>query len=327
MRAPGNRRLNWLGAVVAAGALLVAAPAGVTARGTPGGPNPPQPVTTFPAGSFPESLAVRDGNAYVSLGFQGAVMKVTTSAGAVQTTEYASGLPIGDGLLTGIAFDSVGNLYVAAATFAADPAPGVFAIPAGGGSFSRVVTLPAGSFPNGLAFRGGELYVSDSDLGAIWRVQPTTSNTTLTQPWYESALIAPTRGLGANGIAFDATAQHLYVAVADSGRIVRLALSPDGAVSATSVVTEQEQLRTVDGISLDVAGDLYATVNATNRLYRLTLPDATLTRLANRSDGLSYPTQSAFDGTMLYLTNGAFYNGVADLEALQLDIGGLPLPR
>jgi sugar lactone lactonase YvrE len=319
--------MQSLGTVLIAGALMLVS-AGVPGAGAqPGGPNPPQPLTVFPAGSFPESLAVRDGALYVSLGFVGEVVRVT--AQGVQTT-YAAGLPIGDGLLSGLAFDRAGNLYVATATFTTDPAPGVFVIPAGGGSFSRVVTLPADSFPNGLAVRGRYLYISDSSLGAVWRVQPTSTSTTPFAPWYQNNLLAPTRSIGANGIAFDAGGGQLYVAVADAGRIVRLSLASSGSVAATTVVTEQQQLRSADGIAFDAGGSLYIAVNDTNRLYRLSLPGGSLTRLADRSDGLSYPSQPAFDttpsSTTLYLTNGAFFNGVPDLESFDVGVGGLPLP-
>jgi sugar lactone lactonase YvrE len=319
--------MKWLAAVLVAGALVLVAPASAVVTGQPGGPNPPQPLTVFPPGSFPESLAVRGGSLYVSLGFAGEVVRV--SPAGVQTS-YATDLPIGDGLLTGLAFDQEGNLYVAAATFSTAPAPGVYVIPAGGGSFSRALTLPAGSFPNGLAFRRGQLYVSDSSLGAIWKVQPSGANMTPAAPWYQSGVLAPVKGIGANGIAFDGAGDHLYVAVADSGRIVRLNLSANGSVSSSMIVTEQQQLRGADGISFDTAGKLYVAVNNTNRLYRLDVSNGSLMSLADRSDGLAYPTQPAFDtspgSTTLYLTNGAFSNGVADIEAFDVGATGLRLP-
>lgn len=70
------------------------------------------------------------------------------------------------GLATGLAFDAQGHLYVAEATLSDDPAPGVFRIDAKGAP-KRVVTLPPDSFPNGLAFHDGTLYISDSALGAV----------------------------------------------------------------------------------------------------------------------------------------------------------------
>lgn len=318
--------MKWLAAVFVAGALVSVAPASAVMTGQPGGPNPPQPLTVFSPGSFPESLAVRGGSLYVALGFAGEVIRVSPTG--VQTS-YATGLPTGDGLLTGLAFDQAGNLYVGVATFSIVPAPGIYVIPAGGGSFSRALTLPAESFPNGLAISRGQLYVSDSSLGAIWKVQAGGANTTPDAPWYQNDVLAPVKGIGANGIAFDA-AGDLYVAVSDSGRIVRLNLSANGSVSSFTVVTEQQQLRGADGISFDTAGKLYVAVNNTNRLYRLDVSNASLTSLADRSDGLAYPTQPAFDtrpgSTTLYLTNGAFSNGVADIEAFDVGATGLRLP-
>ena len=86
--------------------------------------------TTFAPGDFPESLAVDGhGGLYASLGFTGEVVKVTPGG---QQQPVAS-LPVGAGLLTGLAFDPGGNLYVADATFQASPTPpGVFRIGADG---------------------------------------------------------------------------------------------------------------------------------------------------------------------------------------------------
>jgi sugar lactone lactonase YvrE len=148
------------------------------------------------------------------------------------------------------------------------------------------------------------------------------------QAWYAATLLAPQRGIGANGIAFDASGSHLYVAVADSGRIVRPNLSR-GVVSSVDVIAEQEQLRSADGIAFDAIGRLYVSVNDTNRLYRLTPANGSVVRLADRSDGLSYPTKPAFasDGSSTrYLTNGALAYGVPGIEAFDVGIGGLPLP-
>jgi DNA-binding beta-propeller fold protein YncE len=302
-------------------ALAIMAPTAAMAAGLPGGPNPPQPLLTFPAGAFPESLAVRGGDLFVSLGFLGEVDRVTATGSA---TPYATGIPTGSGLLTGLAFGMAGNLYVGVATFSADPAPGVFVISPGGASATRVWTLPEGSFPNGLAFRDGALYVADSALGTIWRGAPGGTP----QAWYQSALITPTTGIGANGIAFDASGKHLFVAVADAGRIVRLNLAR-GAVASADVVVEQSQLKSADGLSFDTAGRLYITVNDTNRLFRWSPTNGSVTRLADRSNGLSYPTQAAFasDGSStLYLANGGLANGIAGIEVFDFGVGGLPLP-
>lgn len=279
-------------------------------------------ITTFAPGDFPESLAVDgQGNLYASLGFIGEVVKVTPGG----QQHLVARLPVGAGLLTGLAFDPGGNLYVADATFEASPAPpGVFRIGAGG-AVTRVATLPAGSFPNGLAFHGGDLYVSDSSLGVIWRLAPGGDAAI----WLQHPLLAPktSKGIAANGVAF--WRGSLYVAVADSGTIVRVPLAAGGTAGAPVVVAQAPLLRTADGIAFDVRGNLYITVN-NNSLARLA-PDGELTLLAAKNDGLVYPTMPAFGATRttrttLYITNGALSNGTPDIVAFDAGARGLPLP-
>jgi hypothetical protein len=116
-------------------------------------------VTTFTRNHFPESLAIDgQGNLYASLDYIGQVVKVTPSG----QQQLVASFDVGAGFLTGLAFDRSGNLYVADATFEASPTPpGVFRISAGG-AVTRVATLPTFSFPNGLAFHDGSLYITDS---------------------------------------------------------------------------------------------------------------------------------------------------------------------
>ncbi len=178
--------------------------------------------------------------------------------------QSVASLPVGAGLLTGLAFDPGGNLYVADATFEASPTPpGVFRIGARG-VVTRVATLPAGSFPSGLAFHDGDLYISDSSLGAIWRLAP-EGNAAI---WLQDPLLAPkvSTGIGANGLAF--WRGSLYVAVADSGAIVRVPLTAGGNAGVPVVTAQAPLLRTADGIAFDIQGNLYVTVNS-NRLVRL----------------------------------------------------------
>jgi sugar lactone lactonase YvrE len=279
-------------------------------------------VTTFAPGDFPESLAVDgQGNLYASLGFRGDVVKVAPS-GQQQTLAH---LDVGGGLLTGLAFDPGGALYVADATFQAAPtAPGVFRIGPGGG-VTRVATLPGESFPNGLAFHDGGLYITDSARGAIWRLAPGGKPAI----WLQHPLLAPAQktGIGANGLAF--WQGSLYIAVADSGSIIRVPMRTGGGAGTPEVAAQANVLRTADGIAFDAHGNLYVTVN-NNRLVRLA-PDGALTELAAKNDGLVYPTMPAFGTTpatrtTLYITNGALGNGTPDIVAFNAGTRGLPLP-
>jgi sugar lactone lactonase YvrE len=147
------------------------------------------------------------------------------------------------GLLTGVAFDAQGRLYVANATFSDEELPGVFRIDAG--HATRVLTLPEESFPNGLAVRDSYLYVSDSALGAVWRAPLKTASTPVA-PWFQDSSLLPStggndHGIGANGIAFKSG--DLYVAVSDAGRIVRVPVLPSGVPGAPRVVSYRPTCR------------------------------------------------------------------------------------
>jgi sugar lactone lactonase YvrE len=279
-------------------------------------------VTTFAPGDFPESLAVDGhGDLYASLGFLGDVVQMSPG-GQQQTLAH---LDVGGGLLTGLAFGPDGALYVADATFQASPTPpGVFRIGASG-EVTRVATLPAASFPNGLAFHDGNLYISDSILGAIWRLAPGEDAAI----WLQHPLLAPTHktGIGANGLAF----RHgsLYVAVADTGSIIQVPLRTSGKAGTPQITAQANLLRTADGIAFDAHSNLYITVN-NNRLVQLA-PDGALTELAAKNNGLAYPTMPAFGTTpgtraTLYITNGALDNGTPNIVTFDAAVPGQPLP-
>ena len=336
-------------AALATAALLLVAfimpgPANATGGGGGGGGLPaagplvPPIVATFPAGDdglFAESMAAdRKGNLFASVtnwmpeGFSniGQIWEISRDGGL---SPYGPQLDAGGGLLTGIAFDDEGQLYVAAATFGEDPAPGVFRVSPGGPS-TRVLSLPDFSFPNGLAFHGGYLYVSDSN-GAIWRSRPRgDASEAPSTPWLEDPVLAPVDNLGVNGIAF--LGNSLYAVNADTGAVIRIPVLRDGAPGAPIVVASDPALVTADGVAFDVEGGLWIAVNhesggALARVAR----DGSVTVVASDPGWLDYPTQPVFGTTgsakaTLYVENGAFFSGAPNVIALDVGVRGQPLP-
>src|SRR5262249_61858873 len=64
-------------------------------------------ITTFTRNHFPESLAIdRQGNLYASLDYIGQVVKVTPGG----QQHLVASFDVGNGFLTGLAFDRSGNL-------------------------------------------------------------------------------------------------------------------------------------------------------------------------------------------------------------------------
>jgi len=284
-------------------------------------------ATFAPKTQFPEGLAIdRSGSLYVSVTTWGKTEKdpntgrVWRITPAGKKTAFGPNLQLGGGLLTGVAVDARNRVYVAHATYDNATPPGVWRI--GRGAASRLVNLRVGGFPNGLAFHGGALYVSDSALGAIWRVKSAGSASL----WKRDSLLAPgKRGLGANGIVF--SRNHLYVTVTDAGRIVGIPVATSGSAGKPVTVVRSKKLVGADGITVDTRGTLYVVSDLSNLLLRLPV-GGTLEQLATRTSGLLYPTSLAFgrlgtDENLLHIVNGDYF-GKETPNLVSFDVAALP---
>src|SRR5438105_1282394 len=141
---------------------------------------------------------------------------------------------------------------------------------------THAVTVVATGFqaPNAIAQdRHRNLYISDSFLGAIFKVAPDGSSTAV---WVEDPRLMPQPGgsppFGANGLAFDRNQGFLYVATTSDSKIYRIPVEKDGsagpmqlfasglAIDAAQQTTEA--LHGADGIMFDVRGNLYVCANS-----------------------------------------------------------------
>jgi sugar lactone lactonase YvrE len=296
------------------------------------------PLVSFdPAlGELPESMTADDhGNLYVSL-LGGFVRRITLDGVVVPIATLP--LPSG-GAATGIKVGPDGLIYIASASFAADPSAAfVWRVAPDTGAVELFATLAAEGFPNDLAFDdAGNLFVTDPFLGQIWRID-CDGNPVV---WFSDPLLLGnpakpafvTHEFGVDGIAFDRSKEHLYLGNVDYGRILKLTLGGRRA-PRLEVLAEDERLEGVDGIALDRAGTVYAAVNTQDRL-------ATVDRhghVAVLADGdsLKGPSSLVFgsgrhDRKTLYVANFDISRFQAGLPAfpgvvfLPVPLGGVPL--
>lgn len=284
---------------------------------------PPETVQSWPSvapyGSFVESMAFGGGALYASHTTWG----VTTNVGTIERVPLDGGTPMpvvsgidaGYGLLAGVAFDPQGRLYVAIAAFS-DTVPTAVLRVGAEGRLTPVLYLPSEAFPNGLAFSGNYLYVTDPDLGAIWRVKLGGAPVTQTVPWLQDPALAPVKALGADGIAF--RGNTLYVTQYDRGQILTTTVGRDGSPSPLQVFAKDRALITADGIAFDPLGNLWVAVNGhypSNSGSIVTVaPNGTVRVLAENMPWLDYPTQPTFAGSFgLYLANGSFNIGTPSI--------------
>lgn len=317
-------------------ALALAVAWSVPARAGDGGigaaKHQPRVVTTFATDTeFAESMVVDSrGDIFASVTHwgkkhnSGQIWRVSPDGHKAQ---FGPRIDAGKGVLTGMAFDADGNLYVAVATFTDAPRPRILRLGLDG-SMVRVARLPAASFPNGLAVHDQALYVADSAMGIVWMIQPTDASVTR---WMQDPVLLSGdsgNGIGANGIAF--RDHQLYVSVSDPGLIVRVPLGLDGTPGDPVVFSRRHALATADGIAFDAMGRMWVAANE-NRLLRLS-PTGSLYRFTHGSTWLNYPTTMAFGpqhpGRMtLYIENGAFDGGTPNILATKIRMRGLPLHR
>jgi sugar lactone lactonase YvrE len=221
--------------------------------------------------------------------------------------------------LLGLVTDAQGSVYAALHSMDATT-QGVWKVDMNG-----VVNHLAGSeqiqFPNGLAFDArGSLYVTDSFGAAIWRMDKEGQ----WQLWVKNDLLKPNLdgfpGMplpGANGIAFFPPDQ-LYVANTGLGLIARIQILPDGSPGVVTVVAQDAALLTVDGIAVDVKGDIYAVIAGSAVIGNLPLVKVDrntglVTPLVvdeNEIDKFDFPLSIAFavgprDQNTVFITNGA----------------------
>ncbi|HMK92336.1 MAG TPA: hypothetical protein VK576_04995, partial [Thermoleophilia bacterium] len=295
-------------------------------------------------GAFAESMTADTcGRLDVSLTLWGATEPATDSTGqvwqvkpsgrsrAIMTLDLTP-----DQMLMGITSDCVGRLYVACADFSGTAGPVIYRL-APRGEPTAIAVLPPGAWPNGLAIFGGGLYVSDSALGAIWRIPLSGGVATPTEPWYQSDLLAPgdpsvdpsVLGIGVNGIAF--TSGTLWAVVSDYGRLMRIPVLRHHVPGSATVVCERSELRTADGMAVDAYGRLWIVTNtgptqdepggALFRVYRT----GAVSQAKVDPSRFDYPTQPVFGTadpyrTTLFIVNGA-YSAAAAPTVIAVKVG------
>ncbi len=291
---------------------------------------------------FPEGVAVdKVGNVFVSLDIpRGEVRKISPDGSMSVLADFGTpGAP-------GMAVDAPGNVYVARQSV--DPnidSQGVYRITPDG-SYARLPGTEAIVFPNSLAFdKRGNLYVTETfsltsqgefDQGGIWRIPPNgTAELWLRHPTLtglNDPNIPVPFPIGANGIAY----RHgeLFVANTEKGHIVRIPIAKGGGPGEPVIMASGPDLLLIDGIALDVHGDIYAAIITQSKVVRVDVETGDISDLATMGDGLDFPSSLAF-GTgksnrqKLFVTNYAI--GPPDGAGpgiLKVDAGvpGLPLP-
>lgn len=309
-----------------------------------------QIVSAFEAadGELPEGIAIdKPGNIYLSVGYPffvpveegfGQIWKIGPDGEKAVLHDF----PGGPGP-AGLAVSPSGELYFAYPNPADPTTNGVYRLTEG----QEPQRLPGSEnigLANGLALgKGGHLFASDSVLGAVWRMPGDGDEA---QMWLQHEWLAGCDAedylIGANGVAF--WRNSLYVASTSRGMLLRVPIAQDGSAGEPEIVAgdvdcdmESDELFAMDGIALDVHGNIFALLVLQNKLVRIDPQDGSHTVLLTAEDGLFNPASIAF-GTgrgnrqHIFLSNFALLppEPSASLGPGVLSYGvgvnGLPLP-
>jgi sugar lactone lactonase YvrE len=221
----------------------------------------------------------------------------------------------------GVITDAAHAVYFAVAAAAAPPnvpEPGIYKLPAGGGTATLFSAGSAANppmyFPNGLDFIGADLFVADSE-GVIYKVDPNGAASV----WSSDPLLAPDAAacggkvplpIGANGIVHDAS--NVYVTNTGFGRLIRIPRNGDGSAGAAVVLKEDcATLVGADGLVIDpVDGSFLIALNVLDQVVRLSSDGSSLTVIASGAP-LANPASPILDSAggrrRLLVTNPAFF--------------------
>jgi sugar lactone lactonase YvrE len=261
---------------------------------------------TLPAGAAaPEGITVdRHGNVYATTFATGPALPenlyVFDSNGRLRNKVKVSG---SSSNLLGIAFHpSTGKLLVIdfgnARVVSVNPATGAAA---------PFATVTGAAGLNALAFdNDGNVYISDSFQGIIWRTGPDGGAATA---WVTHPGVLGTTGVppfGANGLDFNSKGD-LFVANTGNDTIVRIPVT-DGTPGTPEVFTNS--VNGADGLFIDEHDNIWVCANQADEVVVVNKGGKAIAKLGDFDGvrggspvGLLFPASLVRDGNWIYITN------------------------
>ncbi len=178
------------------------------------------------------------------------------------------------------------------------------------GVSSVFASMPAAAGINALTFdSSGNVYVSDSFLGAIWRTDMHGNNLIM---WVSDPLLTTTGvpPFGANGIAFNNAQTAMFVANTGNDQIIKIPVTGSVPVPGTPVVFVNS-INGADGLVIDAHDNIWVCANQADEIVVVDPTGRVIAKLGDFEGidpkgspiGLLFPASLAFSGEFLYVSN------------------------
>lgn len=197
------------------------------------------------------------------------------------------------------------------------------------GTGRMIARLPAGAWPNGLAFGpDGMLYSADSALASVWRIEPATGRFTrvirserlAARPF---VALAP----GANGLQF--MGRDMIVTVSDSTEVLKFAMTAPGEFGHSAVVADGVP---GDDFAIGADGTLFVTTHPYDTVVSIS-PDGKRSIVADKRQHVVGATDAAFgrgpndQNTLYVVTDGGAFTKGETARGQLIAIRALPSQR
>jgi len=177
------------------------------------------------------------------------------------------------------------------------------------GANTPFTQLPPTAGPNVLTFdKLGNVYISDSFNGTIWRTGPLGGAAVA---WKTDTLLAPNGvpPFGANGLAFNKAESILFVANTSTDTIVQIQVRPGYVAGAATEFTNS--VNGGDGLIIDGDDNLWIAANQADEIVVVDPTGRAIAKLGDfdgldeqgRPVNLLFPASLVHHGNFIYVTN------------------------